>query len=46
MTVKSKAFLLPIPYINLTNKWYSIEDSIFYGALTLINMNVFNEWHL
>lgn len=46
MTVKSKVFLLPIPYINFTDKWNSIEKSIFYDDLTLINMNFFNEWHL
>lgn len=38
MTVKSKVFLLPIPYINFTDKWNSIEKSIFYDDLTLINM--------
>ena len=46
MTVKSKAFLLPIPCVNFTDKWYSVEESIFYGDLTLINMNVSDELHL
>lgn len=42
MTVKSKVFLLRIPYINFTDKWNSIEKSIFYDDLTLINMIFFN----
>lgn len=41
MTVKSKAFLLPIPYINFTDKLNSIEKSIFYDDLSLINMTFF-----